>query len=390
MNRYLPSILAITLALYPMMLTAQEVPSPDVVISPLTGEPILPTVKEVLPPATTSPILSVSPNPRLDFSTLGDSTDTFTLPTSPTSPSDPTSPALPAQPQQLPTGEVDPDLAASVTTTQPGAPTTSAPLSVTEVHRFQLQLAESTYQLSKDLKSRSELLLAYERLIGPVCMGAAHQELDYIGNDPANTDCSDLITKAEALFPKSPVIVCAKNGYENPECLTLTKNQPRGRIDFKAADSDSGKPLFDLEAKLQQSSLEPQLKAIDEGLSKIVNDEKLSEEEKTKRLRRVYSFGIDLACRLFRVRLDQIGGSSEDPILKRTRLVTEECDSLINRAEREVPNIPAIACARFGYYSPNCIDSIKALRDEALLAPSGEGSMTSPTPPLSNDNIGHF
>lgn len=374
------------------MVMAQEVPSPDVTISPLTGEPILPIVKDVPVPNATLPQPGGSPLPTLDLTKLSGETDTLTLPTSPASPSGPTSPAPPTQPQEELSGETDPDLAVSVTSTTipSGGQPSSAPLSVTEVHRFQLQLAESTYQLSKDLKSRSELLLAYERLIGPVCMATAHKDLEYPGNDPVNTDCSDLITKAETLFPKSPVIICAKSGFENPECLALTKNQPRGRIDFKAADSDSGKPLFDLEAKLQHSSVEPQLKAIDEGLSKIENDDKLSDEEKIKRFRRVYSFGIDLACRLFRVRLDQIGGSNEDPILKRTRLVTEECDSLINRAEREVPNIPAIACARYGYYSPNCIDSIKALRDEALLAPSGEGIVTDPTPPTSNNNIGHF
>lgn len=393
MNRAFLSIFILSILYYPITSSAQQEPSKNSAVNSFTGELIEPSADKgtvPTPPLPTTP--TVDAPPSLDLSELEKNGKDFTL-TLPTTPSEPGTPEAPRPPELPPlhNADEDPDLApvAVTSTTLPseGKPP-AAPLSVIEVYKFQLQLAESTYHLSKDLASHSELLLAYERLIGPLCMSSAHTNLDYQGYDIKNTECADLIGKAEALFPKSPVVICAKEGFDSEECKTLTTKQPRGTMNFRASDSNSGKPLFDVEAKLQQSSLEPKLKAVNEGLEKIDNDTKLTDDEKKKRFRRVFSLGIDMACRLFRVRLDQIGGTSEDPILRRTRLVTEECDSFLNRAENYVPNIPAIACARYGYYSPNCIDAIRTFRAEEQLTPIDDGvTLATPTP---KDDIGRF
>lgn len=48
--------------------------------------------------------------------------------------------------------------------------------------------------------------------------------------------------------------------------------------------------------------------------------------------------------------------------LQRTRLILDTCENLLNVAQRIVPELPAITCYREGWYTPQCLASLKAWR----------------------------
>lgn len=68
--------------------------------------------------------------------------------------------------------------------------------------------------------------------------------------------------------------------------------------------------------------------------------------------------------------------------LERTRIVLERCATLINMANQIVPDLPAVACNRDGWYTPKCVMALKKWRllkqQEQAAAKRTPGAKVSP------------
>lgn len=94
-----------------------------------------------------------------------------------------------------------------------------------KVQELSVAKAKSDYTNSlktndKDIISNAKkvLLNELEKTVPLICMPNFHKDLNY-KPDPQNTKCEDIVKELLALYPYSPIGLCAKYGYKDKRCI---------------------------------------------------------------------------------------------------------------------------------------------------------------------------
>ncbi len=344
-----------------------------------------------------------------------------------------------ASPKVIPTS---PPTATSIATalaspTAGPSPTPLPPLSkAVENLRWEASLAENSYGIDKSEGATLALIVAYERVLGPLCMPELHRTLSYKG-PPTDPRCLEYIEKIVAIDPANPLVLCARDGIDARSCRSAFAAQQieafiPGRT-TTAMSTTAPKPTDSLNEQLAVSTVESKIQPI---LSRIKSIEyqirpntPLSEENR-ETLVKSYREGLNLTCRISRLErrgagstqptlgrnpthptvsatptqpplfpgldagkkrksafdevLEQFGGASPTPPAAlandpriRIRKITDTCRDFINRALKFDRTMSLPICYREGFYSPACIDARRKEQNNSS-SESGSGSAAKP------------
>lgn len=329
----------------------------------------------------------------------------------------------------------------ALTSTAGPALTPLPPLSrAVETLKLQASLAENGYGIDKSESSALALIVAYERLIGPLCMPALHRTLSHPGA-PTDPRCLEYMDKIVALDPENPIVLCARDGIDAQTCRSAFAAQQIETFipGSSAATWTAGtpRPTDSLNEQLAVSSVESKAQPIMSRINlleyQLRSNRALSAEDREK-LVKSYREGLDLSCRLTKLELrgtgptkptlniasagplpaasptqpplfpglatgtkrkspfdevlEQFGGAPPTPASLpakdgrvRIRKITDRCKDLVNRALRFDRRMALPICYRDGFYSPACID---ARRREGTAPDSGVRSEASGKAPATN------
>jgi hypothetical protein len=305
--------------------------------------------------------------------------------------------------------------------------------------RWEASLAENSHKIGKSEATRLALLVAYERVIGPICMPELHRALAY-GGSPTDPRCLEYLDKTSRLDINNPLVVCAREGIDAKLCrLTFEAQKVEPYFPgYSGTDSsNAGAAGEQLDAKLGESTIEPKLMEIDNEIKaieyRLFARQAITPEQRTI-LRNRYEQALALACRVTRLAfaeeptagagsgvpgrdesgpsaptppplfpqltqgdkpkgpmaelLEKLGDSPtvENPIAPekiRKRLISDRCRDFIDRALRYEPVMALPVCYREGFYTPACIDARRAEKraPRPTVPPPGASAVPGQNPP---------
>lgn len=270
------------------------------------------------------------------------------------------------------------DQASSKTTEQNNSVSkdSSADISIAEI---ELRMAESNYRIDQSQERLFELVVAYEKILGPVCMPKLLIDQDF-KPDPENEKCHELIEKTLALYPHSPIAICARDGISSDSCTNAFTHQTFSLID---SDSSSQKPMIpDLDLQLEALRQEDDDKELKDDWNEAARAYGL---DKTKEnlifaARKLISL-INHNCKLTRISYKKRENDSKDhdllgplgiaktehlsettenaEIFMRTIAATNRCKDTIEDALKFDPYFPTAVCIKNSLVSPACLDAHK-------------------------------
>ncbi len=295
------------------------------------------------------------------------------------------------------------------------SPTPLPPLSkAVENLRWEASLAENSYAIGKSDQSKLALLVAYERVIGPLCMPGLHRTLTYDGK-PGDPRCLEYLGKIEALDPSNAMAICAREGIDAKSCRAAFAGQ---RVEIFIPGRTTTSPntnagAAELEEKLSTSSIEPQLKVLADRIYTLEYQSRgttTPNSAEKENLTKLLNEALGLACRLTKLELkdppsrpgerprdtspspaatptsaplfpglatgpkkknpfdevlEQFGGTAaprETTVAPaggriRVRKITDRCRSFIDRALKVDRTMAMPICYREGFYTPACVDA---------------------------------
>jgi hypothetical protein len=299
-----------------------------------------------------------------------------------------------------------------------------APNSPVKLAHYRFVLASTTFETSRSKENHFERVAALERLTQVACMPSLGRTLSY--REPsADPLCLAAIKRLLAINPGSTTALCARDGIDSPSCYAAdadtTFEVPLTSIDEEVDNRGVKANIRDVKDQLSKSMTQMR------NDSALATEEKKAQlrDETVKLAKNLLS--IACATRKIGVRerptvTGQDFGRQEDPygindFLKerelnrnsddavmqnpeeltppepevfvrpepnrqvvpdptsRTKeqetykplglvnLVSSECQSAIDTARSVDPTIALIPCAERGFYSPRCIQSLRAARD---------------------------
>ncbi len=294
----------------------------------------------------------------------------------------------PAPTKTMATPSSDPSSAdASPSTTESTKTSPAKKFGKQDLAEFQMMLAESNFTMEKTINNRSELVTAYEKLLGPRCMPDIFKTLR---DNPQNRSdqCNELLNKLLAIDPSNPAGICAQEGIDSRNC--------RGRYSALLIKSGSVVSPFSLRKadEAERKALESQIGTRVYQLQEIIDRTPPDQQEKIKTLRLKQ---LSIACSNWKTRLIELEtshstssfGPSPTPTVltefNRERIITEVCEGKLASYESYYPNLPAIACHRYGSFTPQCIDALRKERRAEEQKSSVPGASSSPS-----DIVGRF
>ena len=319
---------------------------------------------------------------------------------------------------ESPEASLAPSLASSLhpSTSPTPAKAHGAPANLTalDVLEMQATLLEGMLTTRKSISARAELVTAYERLLGPVCMESMPGTLIYTPNS-ANARCKSLIEKTLKIDPENPMALCARDGIDSTVCQTAAKTVQLGTYSLDLPYQGAS----NLEAKIRSSKNAPLVDQLVQRLNNLTfKKPDRRNEAREQEIRGTYAKILALTCLVHRVKLESApesqlravveasrasnktqGGllSNDDlsflnrlatggpginkqtinnppptPTIDpsslfffRTRLIPTKCEHFASQALNDYPLFPAAICQRYGYYSVNCIDAKRAEKRSA-------------------------
>ncbi len=253
----------------------------------------------------------------------------------------------------------------------------SSDISIAEI---EMRMAESSYRITHSEERRLELVVAYEKMLGRVCMPKLLINKSY-QPDPKNNECQDLINKVLSLYPHSPVAICARDGMLADSCKDAFVNQT-----FTTIKDDSRKPTIpDLDLQLDALRSDDDDKELKEDWKQALGayQKESTQENLVFTAHKLISL-IKHNCNLVRIsyqREDKNGGdkqlgplgmelpdnlgekseiASEDvAVFIRTVAVTNRCEQTIEDALKFDPYFPAAVCLKSTLTSPACLNAHK-------------------------------
>lgn len=309
-------------------------------------------------------------------------------------------------PEDQPVEKVDPQLANKLVEEEiPELPTTLG---------WELTIAKKGYQVSKTLRTTSDLVTALSKSIEYLCLGDLQRTLTYYP-PPKEAPCLKALKMMKQVDAENPLLICTEGGFDTPDCTEAFEGQettnliPSQITDayLKLSKDNYDQVQFqdDLTVKLQKERAEKGLanlrRLADQAQQKY--NEAMSSGNKDGRaadfkLRReqLLSQFLQLSCGSYRAVVypkevlgtirrtdpsynsgkpgrntsleemlekgpfsEKIVAEKQRKITNRFRLVSERCMANLEIVSREVPTLAAISCQRSGIASPTCIQARK-------------------------------
>ncbi len=294
-----------------------------------------------------------------------------------------------------------------------------------EMALLAVEMAESSYKIHRDVKSKASLLSSYERIIPLICMPEIFRTLDYQGN-PSDQECIDFLTKMFTLQPQNPVAVCAKEGVESPDCGDAYVGQEIKILSESGTSGGRGGSNVDalLDAELYDSKTSPKVEALERQASDLKDAyEQAKSPQNREKLVATYNALARLACdqtktvfeagpsqkdaqeiergKKLNKKVEDImfGGrrteptptplvtaapsdgplgslvekhtptpAADDVLLRRVVYMSAACARTIELVKQFNPRMAIVVCNQEGFYSPGCIQALRRDREEAAKA----------------------
>jgi len=324
-----------------------------------------------------------------------------------------------------PSPEQSPPAATAAAT--PAGSRQSSPL---DILIWEAQLAQNAFALGRTDATVSALVAAWERILGPTCMPDLGRTMEHAGGQlPAG--CTDWIEKILELDEFNPPALCARDGLGSTSCRqSFARQQIETYRTGVVQNRPMGNPWLqkqedrDLEMKLAQSGMNPQLREASRRVDNLVGQSSMPGKEAEFRgpLISALEEALRLSCRLTRVQLSTpetaaetddtpapvapvFGERRQSPMeevlsslrqreeaakpeipgepraLKRVRLISDSCLRFANQLLKIDPGHPAAICGRDGFYTPTCTDARRTFsRRPPPVRPSGGASGTTTQP----------
>lgn len=246
------------------------------------------------------------------------------------------------------------------------------------------EIAEKDYELKPGADTRGELLRTLEYLTATECFPKLMVKLK---NTPAENSlaCKDKINATLELYPDDPIAICARDGFLSVSCRESdVKIVIKG---FEPADRGAIRGL-DSELKAQQNAekvkkLTDELHRIDQEARELPSDAtpQVITAKRDEGFKVLYQL-IALTCAdnyILVGKLEELkaivnpkssydseppGSDSTAEITGYVRMLPNQCIYYIDTALSVKPNFSSAICAKFGTYSPRCIEALKAAKKE--------------------------
>ncbi|MCO6430153.1 MAG: hypothetical protein J5J00_04775 [Deltaproteobacteria bacterium] len=286
-------------------------------------------------------------------------------------------------------------------------------LPISDLLSWELGLAENAFLNMRNVKNKQRLLAVYEKVTAAICMPNLHKVLEHEGS-PDYPKCPEFIKKTLELDPANPIAICARDGIKSVLCRATNHHTTFSTFHPESEEQLGIASLDDIleNKKNRQQIADESLKLSNElqQLSKV--EPKRRKAAHIKRMNEIHSSLLKLQCRNWRVILNQTDqdvarefeekqGNEDDrfadsasaaraatasaqesvllrkiaeefeitealkqlPESKRIYQVSTECDRHIESALKFNKNHATAICYRYGFYSPQCVEALKAQRD---------------------------
>lgn len=183
-----------------------------------------------------------------------------------------------------------------------------------ELAQWQLDIAESSYALSKTDRNLTSLLSAYERLMALYCMPNLSQTLQYKGF-PTDPLCLKYLDAAFALDAENPFSTCSRDGIDSRSCEEAFNAQETVAFSstFPIWPAEEGGST-DLDLALDTRSIaSPELNALNQELSNLEGRSNISPELKAElmpKLRQVLAQTLGLTCKTVKLKVQTLFGEA--------------------------------------------------------------------------------
>lgn len=292
-----------------------------------------------------------------------------------------------------------------------------------ELIELESELARANFEQQPTDENRALLLQSYEKLLQSKCMPQLMQTLVHDGYPSDSKPCFDLLSRTFKLDSSNPIAFCARDGIDSKNCTIAYKRQrvspfgPPFEPQKLVSGLEAGQPVttVDTLARFALTIKDQQGRA----------GAKATEPQKIY-IRSLYDRALVISCAVQRLELkrdtstppaggssDKYGASSNDikraialleakptptnppraartpareafeakknptsetekgdsgygPIFFRNRLLPTTCMYFITEGLHFEPDLATAICHRDGFYSPSCIQSMRAARAKAL------------------------
>jgi hypothetical protein len=261
---------------------------------------------------------------------------------------------------------------------------------------LELEHAIAGYSLEKSLPRLERIITAYERLIERTCFAHLFRDLTMKQEDQNTASCIHLRKMLLALHPYNAHGICANSGFEDPRCASAVTwiiqrpgSRPSDEQSLGQRSSTKVKQVAELRKALQESRKawpkdgpptdEQLVKAKALGnklLTTSCSDAALYLEERVATFKADTSSGSSAESSQVSPEPNRSPSQAiKKPIFVRVRRIGELCKTSIEQVRVSVDNGTILPCALFGFYTPQCITSIKEGRKEVK-----KGGMKNSTP----------
>ena len=263
---------------------------------------------------------------------------------------------------------------------------------------LQIEMAEQSFSLNPSDENRSQLLGIYEIVVEQHCLVPKEKD----------QECDTWVSKLTDLFPKSPVLPCARFGLMSPECVEAYAAQEVRPYVFTTARTPAQSSgamdqikAHELDSKLNDTRVQQEVQ------THFVKASNLFREYQAKKtlelfdtIVREYEKAVSLACVSAKGVLTNIpalkGRGRKPPIelptppnqppqvkenpLFRIRAISPLCRKTIDVTLKFDPKLPVAICAEQGRFSPQCQTAIDARIELRKRWGASPKAATAPTP----------
>jgi len=305
---------------------------------------------------------------------------------------------------------------------------------------LQLDIAERSYAMEASNKNLAELVNAHQQILTSECFGLLRDSLEWKGY-PESEECRARIQKVLDLDGSNPIALCSRHGIDSAECQQSSNSIKTGSyiIDtggWRSSDNQKSGTLQTI--SLQQAiKLKSSNKFVAEGMQKF-NQKLYAAKANPRDPRLIEELEVSARSILNQVciepklalepnqtieggtgeihdfalgKSDSLGlepeGSTDPndplssviksleanrptptptamalafsgPAYTRYRLVTDDCEGVINKMAAIYPQSSVVQCFRFGPVSPSCIQARRSnMHTSTKMRPGGSSGGTS-------------
>lgn len=180
-----------------------------------------------------------------------------------------------------------------------------------EIAEWQLDIAQSSYEVTKTDRNLTSVITALERLIGLYCMPNLSKTLQHNGF-PSDPQCIKYMDAAFALDAENPVATCARDGIDSRSCSEAYAAQETNTYSelYPIWPTEPGS-VSDLDLALDVRTADPQLTTLGQELSRLESRSLQSADARKEvlpRMRQAFSEALGLACKNTKLKVQTLFG----------------------------------------------------------------------------------